>query len=159
LILNTEDAADIKGFELVSVSVAGNNGKDATNYASSLTALQGSYIGALDKATGEITIRDSGSATVPYVSGGTNLTNFIKRSQSSKTGEVTQSGFASFYLSFFIPADMNDGISYSGGFGAAGKFTEKLSFATEASNPSTGFVVSGRKSVSFSGQGAGNGAN
>ena len=160
LILNTEVAAEIKGFELVSVSVAGQNGQDATNYVSRLSALDNAYVGALNKSTGEITIRpDVGSTSSPYVDGGTYLSNFIKRSQSSKTGEVTQSGFASFYLNFFIPADMNDGISYLGAFGAFGKFTEKLSFATEASDPSTGFVVSGRKSVSFSGQGAGNGEN
>ena len=157
LILNTEVAADIKGFELVSVSVAGTNGQDASS--SSLTSMSGAIVGALEKATGIVTIRNLSFSNTPTVSGGTSLLNFIKRSQSSKTGEVTQNGFATFGLTFFIPADMNNGVSYNGSLGAFGRFTEKLSFATEASNPSTGFVVSGRKSVNFSGSGAGVGSN
>jgi len=156
LILNTEVAADIKGFELVSVSVAGTNGQDASS--SSLTAMNGAVVGALEKATGIVTIRNIPFSNTPKVSGGTSLVNFIKRSQSS-SGEVTQNGFAYFGLSFFIPADMSNGVSYGGDFGSLGRFTEKLSFATEASNPSTGFVVSGRKSVNFSGSGAGTGSN
>lgn len=156
LILNTEVAADIKGFELVSVSVAGKNGQDVFN--SSLTSMDFSIVGALEKATGIVTIRNQSFSNTPTVSGETNLVNFIKRSQSS-SGEVTQNGFAFFNLGFFIPADMNSGVSYSGGLGTFGRFTEKLSFATEGSSPSTGFVVSGRKSVNFSGSGAGSGNN
>jgi hypothetical protein len=139
--------------------VSSENGADTTSssFDSSLTALDASFIGALDTATDTITYRPSSNgSTTPAVAGGSTLVNFIKRSKSS-SGEVTQSGYATFGFTISAPGDLTvvNGLGqfYTAGANTSGKFSEKLTFASEATG--NGEVVSGRKSVNFSGSGFG----
>jgi hypothetical protein len=150
--METEIRSQIKGLQLVSLSVGSNSTTTGPGpvLATAQSVVDGqAYLGALNPKTGIIYIN-----TDVVTNNSASISSFLKRSL--KGNQITQSGYASYGLSLTIPGNLvglGANTDYGIGLGALSrKFSEVLTFSANGQN------VIGRKSVSMSGPAVGTGS-